>query len=68
LDEIEYMKSKNPYEPLHLMEVAITSINEPTTYDKNSRIKSVGFFLDKRWKDKTWPSRERKIPNVGPAF
>jgi hypothetical protein len=50
------------------MEVAITSINEPTTYDTNSRIKSVGFFLDKRWKDKTWPSRERKIPNVGPAF
>jgi hypothetical protein len=69
LDEVEYVKSKNPYEPLHLMEVTITSINEPTIYDKNVRIKSVGFFGDRDRKTKYGQKPiERKIPDVGPAF
>jgi hypothetical protein len=63
------MKSKNPYEPLDLTEVAITSINEPTTYDKNSRIKSIGFFRDRDRKTKHGQkSRDRKYSMLGLHF
>jgi hypothetical protein len=63
------VKSKTPYEPHHLMEVTITSINEPTLYDKNIRIKSVGFFeIEIERQNMVKKARESKIPGVGPAF
>jgi hypothetical protein len=51
------------------MEVAIASINEPTTYDKKNRVKSVGFFRVKDRKTKHGEkSRDRKYPMLGLHF
>jgi hypothetical protein len=48
------------------MEVAIPSINEPTTYDKNNRVKSAGFFRARDRKTKHGQkSRDRKYPMLG---